>query len=247
MQKRTVKALFLRKQHGQPVVSVNKLLLFADIGISGDANKSILSPRQVLLVSEDVLVEYSLPAGSLRENITVAGFDVNSLESGNEISIGEVKLKISFENERCNVIRKEIKSNRGVFATVVCGGEINIGDALDITSNNTTTLNGKRLDLFLRFIEQIPEGKVVTYGQIIDAIGGIRAHLRIIPIFIKKAIMQDKQYPIHRIVNIRGELISHHISNQIELLEKENVKISDKKIDIGKYLWMPSKSIYNLM
>lgn len=244
-QQGTIHSLFVREAFNKPVVAVNQINLINGVGVDGDVHRSPLSPRQVLLVSKEVLTDYNLQAGELNENITIQGLNIDKLKSGNIIRVGNATLKVTVANEKCNVVQSQIKKNRGIYATVVTGGNIRNNDAVQIISEESRELSNRRFDLFLHFINQIPIGKVVTYNEILTAIGGKKAHLRIIPTFIKKAALSSTLTPIHRILDSKGQLLSTYVSNQRSLLAQENIAIIRNRVDISKYLWNPNDCIYN--
>ena len=90
-------------------------------------------------------------------------------------------------------------------------------------------------------IQQIPEGKVLTYGRIAACAGnprGARQVARILHISSRK-----NNLPWHRVVNRRGQISlkpSQGYEIQKQLLEEEGILFGgDDTIDFDLFLWDP--------
>ncbi len=97
---------------------------------------------------------------------------------------------------------------------------------------------------FLDFIVKVPAGKVVTYKQLLTAIGVDKSYIRAIPTYIKKTSADD--YPIHRILDSQGYLIEY-APNQKSKLEAESIEISydsDSSNTVDKYFVKFNKYLY---
>lgn len=89
----------------------------------------------------------------------------------------------------------------------------------------------------LSVIEEIPPGRVATYGQI-AALCGREKHARLIG---KVAAMSGcyGRYPCHRIVNHAGRLAPGW-PEQAQLLAAEGVPLgADGRVELKKYRWTP--------
>lgn len=87
----------------------------------------------------------------------------------------------------------------------------------------------------LSIVEEIPEGKVATYGQIAKLIGRDR-NARLVGFVLSKAEFYGR-YPCHRVVNHQGRTAPMWLE-QRSLLEKEGVVFkSDGKVDLSKCRW----------
>jgi methylated-DNA-protein-cysteine methyltransferase-like protein len=88
-------------------------------------------------------------------------------------------------------------------------------------------------------VAQIPQGRVMTYGQIAALCGNARA-ARIVGGI---AHFGKPNLPWQRVVNKQGGLAAGYPggrSGHKQVLEAEGVKVSDDyKIDIDKHLWLP--------
>ena len=89
--------------------------------------------------------------------------------------------------------------------------------------------------LIYSIVEEIPEGKVATYGQI-ARLAGIPKNSRL----VGKALKYSKLYgdfPCHRIVNYNGRLVPGW-NEQIVLLQSEGITFKDNlHVDLKKHLW----------
>lgn len=92
----------------------------------------------------------------------------------------------------------------------------------------------------IQLIQQIPQAKVMTYGQIARLAGNSRGARGVS--WILHSMSQPHKLPWHRVVNSKGE-ISHTGSEQRELLEMEGVEFGLRgKIDLETYQWNPPKA-----
>jgi methylated-DNA-protein-cysteine methyltransferase-like protein len=86
-------------------------------------------------------------------------------------------------------------------------------------------------------VEQIPRGKVTTYGMIARLIGRPR-NARLVG-FTLKNTDPNRRLPCHRVVNSNGRTAPGW-KEQAELLKAEGVEIkSNGCVDMRKYLWKP--------
>jgi MOSC domain-containing protein YiiM len=95
--------------------------------------------REVLLASQDHLESVGVERGVIRENITVAGADVQSWPVGQRVRVGEALLEITMVCDPCHRmdelrpgLRAELDGKRGMLAHVVEGGDIALGDAVEL-------------------------------------------------------------------------------------------------------------------
>ena len=94
----------------------------------------------------------------------------------------------------------------------------------------------------LSVVEEIPEGKVASYGQIAALIGREK-NARLVGKVLSEA-GDYGDYPCHRVVNRYGGLAPRFAFGGSEaqriLLEGEGVEVrGDDTVDIEKYLWQP--------
>ena len=87
----------------------------------------------------------------------------------------------------------------------------------------------------LSIVEEIPEGRVATYGQIARLIGRER-NARLVGTVLSRADCYG-QYPCHRVVNHAGRLVPGWVK-QAELLRQEGVVLMDDcHVDLKTYQW----------
>lgn len=90
--------------------------------------------------------------------------------------------------------------------------------------------------------QQIPYGKVTTYGAIARAIGSAGS-ARMVG-WAMNAAHNNDSIPAHRVVNRNGLLTGkHHFEGtnlMQQLLESEGVTVVDNEVqDLEKHLWIP--------
>ena len=95
--------------------------------------------REVLLASQEHLDELGVEPGAIRENVTVAGADVHSWPVGQRVKVGGALLEITMECDPCHRmdelrpgLRTLLDGKRGMLAHVVEGGEIALGDEIEL-------------------------------------------------------------------------------------------------------------------
>lgn len=87
----------------------------------------------------------------------------------------------------------------------------------------------------LSVVEEIPEGKVASYGQIAMLIGRER-NSRLVGKVLSMAEYYG-EYPCHRVVNHAGRL-APHFWEQKERLQAEGVEFKENGcVDMAKYRW----------
>ena len=86
-------------------------------------------------------------------------------------------------------------------------------------------------------IQSIPEGKVMTYGQVAALAGSPRAARQVVRIL--HSMSEKYILPWHRVVNKQGEIAlsdDWHRSMQQSLLEEEGVELTlERRIDLTRY------------
>ncbi len=87
----------------------------------------------------------------------------------------------------------------------------------------------------LSVVEEIPRGRVATYGQIARLIGRDK-NARLIGRVLSRAEYYG-EYPCHRVVNYAGRLVPGWIE-QGDLLRNEGITLKDKThVDLKKCQW----------
>lgn len=87
----------------------------------------------------------------------------------------------------------------------------------------------------LSAVEEIPEGKVASYGQIARLIGRDK-NARLVGKVLSMAEYYG-EYPCHRVVNHAGRLAPHFYDQKRLLLEENVVFKDDTHVDMRKCQW----------
>lgn len=92
-------------------------------------------------------------------------------------------------------------------------------------------------------VNDIPAGKVATYGQIAQLIG-LPRHARHVG-FALANLAPDSSIPWHRVVNAQGKTHPKHgrsVSFQKDRLSEEGITFnSSQRIDLKKFQWQPDE------
>jgi MOSC domain-containing protein YiiM len=125
-----------------PMEELEEVRVITNVGLEGCGHaRPGGGPRQVLLVDRETLEAMDLRPGIVRENITTAGIDVNSLAQHQVLRIGEVRLQVSEICHPCDQLekirpglRREMRGRRGMLCRVLQGGIIRRGDTIEKVS-----------------------------------------------------------------------------------------------------------------
>ena len=91
-------------------------------------------------------------------------------------------------------------------------------------------------------VRQIPAGKVITYGQVAELVGGCTARMvGYAMAALKRGTAPD--VPWQRVINAKGKISIHGdgIGNAMQrvLLEQEGVQFDDNdRVDFSRYGWI---------
>lgn len=117
-----------------------------DYGIEGDAHAGKWH-RQVSLLSYDRIEEFrargaEVEDGAFGENLVVQGIDFRSLAVGTRLRCNDVILEMTQIGKECHhgcqIFQKMgdcIMPREGVFARVIRGGKIRVGDVMRVDNN----------------------------------------------------------------------------------------------------------------
>ncbi len=136
-------SLHVTPAHRAPVESLEEARFVAGYGIEGDRHATDQPARQdfqVLMIDAETLVELGLKPGDVREQVTTSGFDVGSLEPGQEVALGsEVVVRVSKPATPCARmdevragLQDKLKGRRGQLAAIVTGGTVRVGDEVRV-------------------------------------------------------------------------------------------------------------------
>ena len=133
------------EEKGTRKENVTEGLLKEDYGLAGDAHADCNTPRQVSLLditSIEKMLKLGLEVGpgDFAENLTTEGLEFTVLSIGTRITIGEdILLEVTQIGKECHTgcairrqIGKCIMPKEGIFAIVLRGGEVKVGDRIRV-------------------------------------------------------------------------------------------------------------------
>lgn len=147
-----VMTVCISKERGTPKENVRRARFIQDWGIENDAHAGKWH-RQVSLLSYDKIQEFrargaQVEEGAFGENLAVEGFDFRTLPVGTKFRCNDVILEMTQIGKKCHhgcqIFQKMgdcIMPREGVFARVLHGGTIAVGDELEILDGTDTKEN----------------------------------------------------------------------------------------------------------
>lgn len=138
-----VMAVCTSPEKGTQKADVGHAVFIEDFGIEGDAHAGKWH-RQVSLLSYERIEEFrkagaEVAFGAFGENLVVEGIDFKTLPIGTRFRCNEVELVLTQIGKQCHhgceIFQKMgdcIMPREGVFTKVEKGGEIKVGDMLEI-------------------------------------------------------------------------------------------------------------------
>jgi molybdenum cofactor synthesis domain-containing protein len=140
-----VEAICTSQRKGIPKTAVSTALLRRDHGIEGDAHAGP-GHRQVSLLAHEHIEAFKmsghvdLRSGAFAENLVVSGLDLGSLGLGSRVRVGTDAILAITQlgkrcHQRCTIYDKTgdcIMPRVGLFARVLAGGALAVGDAVAI-------------------------------------------------------------------------------------------------------------------
>ncbi len=142
-----IMAVCISEKRGTQKKNIEKVRLIENFGLEGDAHAGNWH-RQVSLLSYEKVRAFeekgiSVEDGAFGENLLVEGFDFKTLPVGTRFRCGEVLLEMTQIGKECHshceiyqAVGDCIMPREGVFARVLHGGEIQIGDELEIVPSS---------------------------------------------------------------------------------------------------------------
>ena len=143
-----IRAISISSQKGMPKHNVPEAEVRADFGVVGDAHAGS-GLRQVSLLDMASLEELrhkgaDISPGDFAENFTVEGIDLSALRVGQRLQIGgSAELEVTQLGKRCHgrcrifeMLGDCIMPRQGVFARVVTGGRIQVGDTITLMKDD---------------------------------------------------------------------------------------------------------------
>ena len=142
-----IMAVCISEKRGTQKKNIDKVCLIENFGLEGDAHGGNWH-RQVSLLSYEKVRAFeekgiSVEDGAFGENLLVEGFDFKTLPVGTRFRCGEALLEMTQIGKECHshceiyqAVGDCIMPREGVFARVLYGGEIQIGDEMEIVPSS---------------------------------------------------------------------------------------------------------------
>lgn len=142
-----IMAVCISEKRGTQKKNIDKVRLIENFGLEGDAHGGNWH-RQVSLLSYEKVRAFeekgiSVEDGAFGENLLVEGFDFKTLPVGTRFRCGEALLEMTQIGKECHshceiyqAVGDCIMPREGVFARVLHGGEIQIGDEMEIVPSS---------------------------------------------------------------------------------------------------------------
>ncbi len=139
-------AICISEKKGTAKFNVEEIELIENFGLNGDAHAGNWH-RQVSLLSFEKIEDFrskgiNVKFGAFGENLVVDGIDLAKLPVGTKLSIGEILMEVTqigkVCHDRCNIyytVGDCIMPREGIFAKVLKGGNIKIGDIIQVLNN----------------------------------------------------------------------------------------------------------------
>ncbi len=144
-----VLAVNISKEKGVRKSNVGKSCLLPEFGLKDDAHGGKWHRQVSLLAMESIqkMVQLGLKVGpgDFAENITTEGLDLVKLPVGTRITIGQGALLEVTQigkvcHTRCAIYYQAgdcVMPKEGIFAKVITGGEIKVGDEIHVLGGNS--------------------------------------------------------------------------------------------------------------
>lgn len=125
--------------HRAPMQKLQAVRAIENLGLEGDRHAMPDGSRQVLLIEEETLEGLEVSVGAVKENITTRGIGLMRLSPGTRLQISGAVFELTKACTPCSRmeeirpgLREELEGKRGMLARVVRGGEIRVGDAVEV-------------------------------------------------------------------------------------------------------------------
>ncbi len=86
-------------------------------------------------------------------------------------------------------------------------------------------------------LNQIPRGKVASYGQV-AALAGMPSHSRLVGRILSN-LPRGTRLPWHRVINSQGRITNPDPARQLARLEAEGITLINGRVSLKTYGWQP--------
>lgn len=147
-----IHAICTSVRRGTPKKRFEEAELITDFGIKGDAHAGKWH-RQVSLLSYETITAFNekgagVKDGAFGENLVIEGLDLVNLPLGTKFFCGETVMELTQIgkkcHDRCQIYYKVgtcIMPTNGIFAVVLAGGQIKVGDEITAVLSDQSSLN----------------------------------------------------------------------------------------------------------
>lgn len=164
---------------------------------------------------------------------------------------GFVNLNVKAEPEKASFWRSIHRSvipgyhqNKDHWNTVILDGSIPDEDIRLMIAESYDLISDSPSRRIYEAVKKIPYGHVATYAQVAE-LAGDRKMARAVGNALHKNPDPDG-IPCYRVVNAKGELAGEFAFGgagvQAGLLEAEGIEVTDGRVDLSRYQWMPRKN-----
>ena len=142
-----VTAICVSEKRGTQKVNINEATFIEEFGIENDAHAGKWH-RQVSLISYEQIEAFNARGGKVEpgafgENVIVQGIDFKTLQVGTRFKCNDVVLEMTQIGKKCHTqceifyqVGDCIMPREGVFARVLHGGKIKVGDELEVIESD---------------------------------------------------------------------------------------------------------------
>lgn len=138
-----IKAICISEKRGTAKQMIEEANLLPDWGIEGDAHAGKWH-RQVSMLSYEIIEEFKskgadVISGAFGENIIVEGYDLKNIPVGSRFKCNDAILEVTQIGKECHThcaiyqsVGDCIMPREGIFAKVISGGRIHLGDEMEL-------------------------------------------------------------------------------------------------------------------
>ena len=134
-----LEAIHSAPAHGAPMHSQQQVMVVEGLGLEGDRYARSNRAGQIMLMPGEQLDSLDLWPGAVRENLTTRGLDAVALRPGTRLKVGTAVLEVtgpappcSHNGKKDSGFRRLLGGQRGLLCHAVQGGEIAVGDPIEI-------------------------------------------------------------------------------------------------------------------
>lgn len=134
-----LEAIHIAPAHGAPMQSQKQVKVEEGQGLQGDRYARSNRTGQIMLMPGELLDGLDLWPGAVRENLTTRGLAAMALPPGTRLKVGGAVLEVtgiappcSHNSKKDSGFRRLLGGQRGLLCRAVQGGEIAVGDPIEI-------------------------------------------------------------------------------------------------------------------